>query len=122
MNTFEIGNKLVDLCKQGKNMEAIEQLYAQDIVSVEPNSTADMPAQTQGIEAIRDKNKWFDETYDINNIEVLGPYPHGDQFTVYFKFDATEKKGAQKVTMDEIALYTTKNGKIVKEEFFAKPQ
>ena len=120
MNTLEIGNKLVSLCKQGKNMDAIDQLYAQDIVSIEPASSGDMPAEMKGIEAIRGKNKWFDENFDIKKIDLLGPFPHGDQFTVYFNYDTVEKKSKKSMPMEEIALYTTKNGKIVKEEFFAK--
>ena len=35
MTTLEVGKKLVELCNQGKNMEAMETLYAQDICSVE---------------------------------------------------------------------------------------
>ena len=34
MTTLEIGNQLVALCKQGKNHQAIETLYAPDVVSV----------------------------------------------------------------------------------------
>ena len=34
-STLEVGKKLVDLCKQGKFKDAIEQLYAPNIVSVE---------------------------------------------------------------------------------------
>ena len=30
-----IANQLVELCQQGKNLEAIETLYAQDCASVE---------------------------------------------------------------------------------------
>jgi len=36
MSTKEIGTELVALCRQGKNLEAIEKFYSQDIVSVEP--------------------------------------------------------------------------------------
>ena len=35
MTTLEVGKKLVELCKQGKNQEAMDTLYAPDIVSVE---------------------------------------------------------------------------------------
>ena len=120
MNTIEVGQKLVDLCKQGKNMEAIEQLYSQDIVSVEPEAMPGQPAEQIGIEAIRGKNKWFDDKYDVEKVDALGPFPNGDQFTVYFKFNAKDRKTSEQMSMEEIALYTTKDGKIVKEEFFAK--
>jgi len=35
MDTMEIARKLVDLCRQGKNMEALDTLFAADVVSVE---------------------------------------------------------------------------------------
>lgn len=121
MNTYEVGNKLVSLCKQGKNKEAIEQLYSKDIISIEPQSSADVPAEMKGIEAVRGKNNWFEEHFQVNKVEVQGPFPHGDQFTVYFKYDTTDKSTKKSMPMEEIALYTTQDGKIVKEEFFAKP-
>jgi ketosteroid isomerase-like protein len=120
MNTLDVGNKLVSFCKQGKNQEAIEQLYAQDIVSIEPAGTPDMPAESKGLEAVRGKNKWFENKYTVNKVEVLGPFPNEDQFTVYFNFDTTDKETKKSMKMEEIALYTTKDGKIVREEFFAK--
>jgi ketosteroid isomerase-like protein len=121
-NTFEVGKKLVDYCKQGQNSKAIDELYAQDIVSIEPQGSPDMPAESRGLEAVRGKNKWFEDHYDIKKVDLLGPFPHGDQFTVYMKYDTVEKKTNKRVPMEEIALYTTKNGKIVKEEFFAQMQ
>ena len=35
MSTQEVALKLVDLCRQGRNMEAIQQLYADDVVSTD---------------------------------------------------------------------------------------
>ena len=43
---------------------------------------------------------------------------HGDQFAVRFTMDVTEKASGQRTRMDEIGLYTLKNGKIVEERFF----
>ena len=45
---------------------------------------------------------------------------HGDnKFTVLFKMDVTSKlMGNQRVDMEEVGLYTLKNGKISQEEFF----
>ena len=41
MNAMEVGNQLVAICRQGKNMEAIKTLYVDDVVSVE---ACEMPA------------------------------------------------------------------------------
>ena len=100
MTAKEIGNELVALCKQGKNLEAIEKLYSPDIVSVE---AAAMPGhdQTQtGIEAIKGKNKWWVDNHEMHGGEVSGPFPNGDQFIVHFKFDVTPKHSGQRMTME----------------------
>ncbi|WP_352865345.1 nuclear transport factor 2 family protein [Mesorhizobium sp. M0715] len=49
---------------------------------------------------------------------VEGPYVNGDQFAVRFKFDITPKATGERVTMDEVGLYTVKNGKITEERFY----
>lgn len=46
------------------------------------------------------------------------PWPHDDKFIVGFKMDVTNKPSGQRMTMEEMGLYTVKNGKIVSEAFF----
>ncbi|ASD65505.1 nuclear transport factor 2 family protein [Bdellovibrio bacteriovorus] len=65
-----------------------------------------------------DNMKDFDEQMEMHGIEVEGPFPFGDRFAVHYKMDATEKKTNKRIKMEEVALYTVKDGKIVKEEFF----
>ena len=120
-NTFEIGKKLVDFCKQGKDLEAIETLDSPNIVSVEAVADPRFPQRMDGIDAIRSKFQWWIQNHEIHSAEVKGPFPHGDRFIVYFKYDITPKDGPMKgkrMQMDEAALYTVANGKIVQEEFF----
>ncbi|MNK95778.1 SnoaL-like domain protein [compost metagenome] len=116
--TVEIGKKLVDFCKQGENLKAVNELYADEIVSLESMSSPESTDQAQGIEAIRRKNKQWDEEMEVHSMDVQGPFPLGDRFAVHFKFDATERKNNKRMKMEEVGLYTVKNGKIVKEEFF----
>ena len=121
MTVKEIGDELVALCKQGKNFEAIEKLYSSDVVSVEAMAMPDTDQTQTGIEAIKGKNKWWVENHEMHGGEVNGQFPHGDRFIVHFKFDVTPKCGGQagqRMTMEEMGLYTVKNGKVVKEEFF----
>jgi hypothetical protein len=42
MNTMDIANKMVELCRQGKNMEALSTLFADDVVSVEAGAPPGM--------------------------------------------------------------------------------
>jgi SnoaL-like domain len=118
---LEVGKKLVAMCREGKNMEAVEQLYSPQIVSIEAMSDGKMPARTEGIEAIRGKAKWWFDNHTIHSAKADGPWPHGERFIVRFTYDITPKAGpmaGKRMTMDESALYTVKDGKIVHEEFF----
>ena len=119
--TLEVGKKLAEFCKQGKHLEAIEALYAPNIVSVEAMAGPDHSARSEGIAAIKGKNKWWVENHTVHGSEVMGPFPNGDRFICHFKYDVTPKAGpmaGKRFTMDEGALYTVKDGKIVHEEFF----
>ncbi|HVT04937.1 MAG TPA: nuclear transport factor 2 family protein [Thermoanaerobaculia bacterium] len=122
MDIKQVGDKLVELCKQGKHLEAIDAIYDKNIVSVEAMSGGpDMPAEMHGIDAIRGKNEWWLANHEVHSGDAKGPYVNGDRFAVDFNFDITPKVGpmeGKRHTMQEVALYTVKDGKIVREEFF----
>jgi ketosteroid isomerase-like protein len=118
MNTLEIGKKLVELCREGKNEEAVNTLLADDVVSVEAGGPPGADPVTKGIEGVRGKGVWWRENHDIHSAKVEGPWPNGDKFIVRFTYDVTFKPQSMRFTMEEAALYTVANGKIVKEEFF----
>lgn len=118
MTTLEVGKRLVELCREGKNDEAMEELYAPDVVSVEAVAPPGMSAETRGIEAVTAKGVWWSQNHTIHSSKVEGPFPHGDRFIVRFTYDLTIKPTNQRVTMEEAALFTVANGKVVREEFF----
>jgi SnoaL-like domain len=117
MTTTEIANKLVSLCKQGKDHEA-HALYAADAVSVEAGGPPGMDRVSRGLDAIKGKGQWWYDNHVVHSVVVAGPWPHDDRFIVGFKMDITVKATAERSTMEEMALYTVKDGKIVREEFF----
>lgn len=118
MNTMEIANRLVELCKQGKNDEALSSLYANDAVSVEAMAMPGIQQESKGLAAIKAKGEWWVTNHEIHSASVTGPWPHGDRFIVGFQYDVTNKPSGTRMKMDEAGLYTIRNGKIVREEFF----
>ncbi|MBO9667566.1 MAG: nuclear transport factor 2 family protein [Bdellovibrio sp.] len=116
--TLEVGKKLVDYCKRNEVVKAIQSLYADDIESHEAMETPNMPAVSRGMENALKKNKQWAETMEVHSSQIDGPFPQGDRFAVHFKYDATDKNTKKRMAMEEVGLYTVKNGKIVKEEFF----
>ncbi len=118
MTCKEIGTELVALCREGKNLEAIEKFYSVDVVSVEACAMPGMDKTQAGIEAIKGKNQWWVDNHEVHGGEVQGPFPNENRFIVFFKFDVTPKQTEKRMTMEEMGLYTVENDKIVREEFF----
>jgi ketosteroid isomerase-like protein len=119
MTTIEVANKLVELCKAGKNEQCMKELYASDIVAIEAGAPPGQSTETKGIEGVMKKAQWWAENHTVHSATTEGPWPNGDKFIVRFTYDVTSKPmGNKRFKMDEAALYTVKNGKIVREEFF----
>jgi len=116
---IEIGQQLVALSNEGKAGDAIERLYDEKIVSIEGQGSDEMPARMEGIDAIRKKNVWWHENNEVHESRATGPYAghRDDQFVVRFNIDTTFKPSGERGAMEEVGLYTVKNGKIVQEEF-----
>jgi len=115
MSTADVASHLVSLCKAGNFAEAGDTYWADDVVSVEP--MGDTPTLT-GKAAVHGKGEWWSNAHDIHGVEVFGPYVNGDQFTVRFVMDVTVRETGARHTMDEVALYTLRDGKIAEERFF----
>jgi hypothetical protein len=118
-STAAVADELVSFCRVGKNMDAINSLYSPDIVSIESMGNEQMPRETKGIDAIRAKNQWWSENNEVHSATVDGPFiGNDDKFAVYYNYDVTSKLTGRRDTMEEMALYTVKDGKIVREQFF----
>ncbi|MEO7718506.1 MAG: nuclear transport factor 2 family protein [Capsulimonas sp.] len=115
MSVSEIAKGLVDLCKEGKFEDAMNQYYSDDIVSTEP--MGDDPV-SNGIEAVRKKGEWWVANFEVHSVVVTGPFVNGDQFIVGFELDATNRPSGKRETMKEAGLYTVSGDKIVDEKFF----
>ncbi|MDQ6760268.1 MAG: nuclear transport factor 2 family protein [Acidobacteriota bacterium] len=118
MSITEMAQGLVDLCRQNKNIEAIEKYYSEDIVSVESVSGPAMPAEMKGLQAVKGKNQWWLDNHEVRSAQVNGPYIGEGQFAVEFVYDVTQKASGKEFHMNEMALYTVQGGKIVHEHFF----
>jgi len=119
MNANEIGQKLVALCREGKNLECINTYYAEGVESVEAAPPPGGERVASGIDAVRGKNQWWADNHEVHSAEVQGPYPHGeDRFAVHFNYDITNKPSGQRMRLDEVAVFHVNDGKIVREEFF----
>jgi len=115
MKIEQIAHEVVKLIREGKNKQAKDTFYADDIVSIEGNGD-----KLAGIEAIHQKSTdWAAQVSEVHSASVSDPLIAADHFALNIKMDISYKNGYRGV-MDEIAVYEVKDGKIVFEQFFFK--
>ncbi len=122
MSTEEVAKKLVEYCRKGEWMKAIDDLYAKDIVSVEAQAMENMPAEMRGIDQVRGKTEWWEKQMEVHSAKVTGPFVARDTFVVQFDVDVTEKASKKRMQMSEVGVYTVKDGKVAREEFLPLAQ
>lgn len=118
MTTQQIANQLADYCRQGKWAAAQEALYANDAISIEPYPTPAFEKETKGLTAIIEKGKKFDSMVEkVHEIRVSDPLVADNSFAFVMGMDITMKEQGR-MNMNELCVYSVKDGKIIAEEFF----
>ena len=115
MTNAEIAKAFTDMLIAGDHVGAAAKFNSPDIVSLE---AMDGPmARVQGAAAVQAKSEWWYANHEVHSASAAGPYVNGDQFAVRFSLDVTPKHTGQRIQMEEVGLYTVKDGKIVEEKF-----
>ncbi|MEJ5996508.1 nuclear transport factor 2 family protein [Pedobacter sp. Du54] len=114
MSTQEVANRLVELCREGRFHEAIDELYDKNIISKEPNNSD----TTEGFEAVKAKTEKFEASIEeIHHSIISDPLIALDHFACVMDIDATYKEHGR-ITMSEICVYEVRDGKIITDSFF----
>ena len=117
MTTQEVANRMNELFKENKWQEVQDELFADDILSLEPEHSQAVKT-VQGRDALKKKAQDFNGMIEEMHGGYSGePIVAGNHIAIAMGMDVT-MKGMGRVKMDEIALYEVKNGKVVKEQFF----
>jgi hypothetical protein len=116
MDTRGIACDLVALCRNGMFAESGERYWADDVVSIEFSGADPV---SRGKAAVRAKGHWWAAAHELHSVDIRGPWINGEQFAVRFTLDVTNKQSGQRMSIDEIGLYTLKGGKIAEERFFS---
>lgn len=116
MNTQEVAQKLVQFCREGRNIDAINELYADNVVSLEQPGVP--MERAEGKDAVLAKNNhWYESVEEVHSAVISDPVVTGEFFAVAMEMDVTYKKSGR-MQMQEIAVYRVKDGKVVSDQFF----
>ena len=121
MTTQEVANRYHELASQGKWFEIQDELFADDVKSVEP---VDAPSRyrylrsAEGKANVRKKaEEWVSRVETLYSQYFTEPVVGGDHFALGWGVDV-DVAGLGRRKIDEIAVYEVKNGQIVLEQFF----
>jgi ketosteroid isomerase-like protein len=118
VSTMDLAKRYVAMVREDKYDAVLHELFTDDAVSVEAGAPPGQDPVSKGREALLGKGKWWRDNHDVHGKEISDPFPNGDRFAVRFSYDVTFKPEQKRFKMDEIGLFTVKDGKIVREEFF----
>lgn len=117
MTTQQVANRLVELCRQGKIDETLDELFSDNAVSTEAGEFMGSKV-VEGLPAIKKKSELFNSTMEeFHGAEISDPIIAGKHFSIAWTLDATMKERGR-MKMEEICVYKVEDGKIVSEQFF----
>jgi hypothetical protein len=73
MNTDEVAKRVVELIRKQAWKEALESLYAKDIVSVEARPNESGSPEARGIDGVRGKMDWWLDAMETHSVKVRIP-------------------------------------------------
>lgn len=107
--------ELNEMIRQGKALEAFERFYADDVVMMEN----DQAFVGKDVNRKREQ-EFFGNIKEVHAASIGATAVSGNTSFCEQSFDATLVDGTR-MRMEEVAVRTWKDGKIVKERFYYKP-
>ena len=121
MTAQDVANRYHELAKAGKWFEIQDELFADDVKSIEP---ADAPIRYRYLKSAEGKanvrrkaEEWVNRVEKVYDIYFSEPVVAGNRFALAWGIDA-DVAGLGRKKLDEIMLYEVKDGQIVLEQFF----
>ena len=117
MDTKAVADALVGMWSRGEWLQSGERFWADDVRSVE--AVGGEMGDIRGKAAVRGKGEWWAANHEVHSAQVSGgPWINGDAFVVRFSMDLTSKLDGQRRQLDEVGVYTIRDGQIAEERFF----
>jgi hypothetical protein len=110
----EVAQTVIGLLRSGAAHDVERDWLAPGIVSVEGVGAS---MAWSGKKAVLDKYRGWEADHEIHDMRIEGPWVGATGFALKYWIDVSQKSTGQRHQMEEIAVYTVQNGKIVREEF-----
>src|SRR4051812_29010842 len=102
MKTEEVAKRVVELVRKQSWYEALDELYDDNIVSVEAYPASSGSPETRGKEGVRGKIDWWVNAMEIHSFQPSEPFVGHDRFVVQYDADVTEKQSKERRQLCEV--------------------
>ncbi|MFL5742985.1 MAG: SnoaL-like domain-containing protein [Flavisolibacter sp.] len=117
MTTAEVADRFRELAAQGKWFEIQDELFADDVRSIDPSNSPYFD-YAEGKSEVRKKGEdWVKRIEAAHHLATTEPIVAGNYFAIGREVDITVK-GHGRIQINEIMLYEVRKGQIVLEQFF----
>jgi len=114
-----IGKAVVDHVNSGATSDKPlwDKHYHDNFVSAEADGMS-----WEGKAKVQEKHDWWNGMMTVHSCAAQGPFVTKNGFCVYYEMEMEAKDGSMPRTKTkEVGVYTVKDGKVVREEFFMEP-
>lgn len=111
---LQVAQAVAALLRAGKAHEVEAKWLAPGIESVEGVGAS---MAWTGKKAVLAKYRAWEADHEIHDMQIEGPWVGATGFALRYRIDVTQKSTGQRSSMEEIAVYTVRNGKVAREEF-----
>jgi SnoaL-like protein len=113
LTPHEIGRAVIEHFNSGRADDSLwDKFWSDDFVCIEG-----MGLQWAGRKAVAAKNDEWMAQHIIHGGAADGPYVGATGFAIKFRIDVEDKATHSRHTMEEVGVYTVRDGKVVREEF-----
>lgn len=118
MTISQVATRLADYCRKEQFTQALQELYAENAVSIEPFEFPGFDKETKGLKAMMEKDKKFGAMVESRHgTTVSDPLIAGNSFCFVLTMDM-KMKGRDRESFAELCVYTVAHGKVISEQFF----
>jgi hypothetical protein len=118
MTVEQVASRLAEYCRKEDFSLAQKELYADEVVSIEPYDIPGFEKETRGLAALMEKDRKFSSMVESRyGTTVSAPIIAGNVFAFVLTMDL-KINGTNREKMTELCVYHVKDGKIISEQFF----
>lgn len=118
MTVEQVATRLADYCRKEQFTQALEELYADNAVSIEQFEFPGFEKETKGLKAMMAKDEKFSSMVESRHgTTVSEPLVAGNSFCFVLTMDL-KMRGRDREQLTELCVYTVADGKIISEQFF----